>query len=535
MTEELTALRAHVASAAFPELRALVADVARSADLCFQVGPLYADLAKQPLDATLLAAGIAQAHAIDLPARIAELFDGAEVNTTERRPALHTLLRARPEDVAPAQQIRWSEVRETRQRMSTWVTALRAGHATDCGLAAVTDVVNIGIGGSDLGPRLLVEALAVPGAGPLRVHFVSNVDAHALTRVLSGLNPHHTLFILASKSFSTQETLLNGELAKRWLVRGGVSDAARHFLAVSANVPAAQAFGLPPAQVLPMWDWVGGRYSVWSAVGLAVALAIGDAGFQQLLDGAALMDAHFRDSPAPRNLPFLLAWTGHLQRNVFGRAAQAVVPYDDRLRLLPMYLQQLEMESLGKSVQLDGQPVTLATVPVLLPGVGTDAQHAFFQALHQGTEVVPVDFIGVLRPDHAEPHQHQVLLANLLAQSAALLAGRDAAAALAAVPADVPATERAMHASHRGFPGNRPSTTFLLDRLDAKAMGVLLALYEHKVYVQSLLWGINAFDQWGVELGKQLASTLLPAIRTGSGTGFDPSTQGLLSKIAATR
>jgi glucose-6-phosphate isomerase len=306
-------------------------------------------------------------------------------------------------------------------------------------------------------------------------------------------------------------------------------------VAVSANVPAAIKFGIAATQIYPMWDWVGGRYSVWSAVGLSAALAIGMPAFDALLDGAQAMDQHFRHTPWSENLPWLMAWTGVIHRNFLGRAACAVVPYDHRLRLLPAYLQQLEMESLGKSVQTDGEAVQRATVAVLLPGLGTDVQHAFFQALHQGTEVVPVDFIGVLRPDHSELAQHEVLLSHLFAQSAALLRGRTLQEARAGLTSIADPQQAEIMAAQRVFPGNRPSTTLLLERLDPASLGSLLALYEHKVYVQSVLWGINAFDQWGVELGKQIAMQLLPLVRGESSdvSGLDVSTTQLLAKARA--
>ena len=370
----------------------------------------------------------------------------------------------------------------------------------------VTDIVSIGIGGSDLGPRLVVDALALPDAR-FRVHFISNVDGNAARRVLAGLDPKRSAAIVISKTFGTQETLLNGGIVRDWL-----GDDTRLY-AVSTNAQRVADFGIPPERTLPMWDWVGGRYSLWSAVGFPIALAIGMDRFLQLLDGAAAMDAHAASAPLRQNLAVWHALTAVWNRNALHAATQAVLPYDERLKLLPNYLQQLVMESLGKSVHVDGSAVDDDTVPVWWGGAGTDTQHSFFQALHQGTQVVPADFIGVLQADHPYAANHAALLANLLAQTEALANGQ---------ASDDP---------HRRYPGNRPSTLLLLDALTPQSLGMLVALYEHSVYLQSVLWGINAFDQFGVELGKQVANRLLPALNGGD-TASDPVTQALLAEIA---
>jgi glucose-6-phosphate isomerase len=372
--------------------------------------------------------------------------------------------------------------------------------------SAVTDIVNVGIGGSDLGPRLVVDALKDFHGGRFRVHFVTNVDGSDVQHTLRDLDPARTAAILVSKSFGTQETLLNGAILRDWL------GDARRLYAVSANGPRAEAFGVDPARVLPMRDWVGGRYSLWSTVGFAIALAVGLPRFEELLAGAAEMDAHALDAPVAENLPILHALTAIWNRNALGLASQAVVPYDERLELLPAYLQQLVMESLGKSVRSDGGPVGVSTVPVLWGGAGSNVQHSFFQALHQGTETVPADFIGIVRPAHAYADNHAALLANLLAQAEALANGSEA------------------HDPQKAYPGNRPSTLLLLDALTPHSLGMLIALYEHSVYAQSVLWGINAFDQWGVELGKRIAGDLLPAVQ-GEGEAEDPVTRALLAEI----
>ncbi len=389
-----------------------------------------------------------------------------------------------------------------RERMQALVASLQA--------SAVTDVVSVGIGGSDLGPRLVVDALA-PANARLRVHFISNVDGNAARRVLAPLDPARTAAIVISKTFGTQETLLNGRIVRDWLGEGAAYHGGRLY-AVSANVERAGDFGIPPERILPMWDWVGGRYSLWSAVGFPIALAIGMEAFEALLDGAAAMDAHANEAPLRENLAVLHALTAVWNRNGLHAATQAVLPYDDRLRLLPNYLQQLVMESLGKSVRMDGSDVGLHTVPVWWGGAGTDTQHSFFQALHQGTQAVPADFIGVVRAEHGHADNHMALLANLLAQVEALANGQDA---------DDP---------HRRYPGDRPSTLLLLDALTPRSLGMLVALYEHSVYLQSVLWGINAFDQFGVELGKQVASRLLPALQ-GEAEADDAVTRELLREL----
>ena len=343
------------------------------------------------------------------------------------------------------------------------------------------------------------------------MHFISNVDGASAQRVLAGLDPARTAAVLISKTFGTQETLLNGAIVRAWLGDCASLDGGRLF-GVSANVQRAHDFGIDPARILPMWDWVGGRYSLWSAVGFPIALAIGFDAFEALLGGAAELDAHALQAPIERNLAVWHALTAVWNRNARGAATQAVLPYDERLKLLPNYLQQLVMESLGKSVTLEGAPVAGETVPVWWGGPGTDTQHSFFQALHQGTQVVPADFIGVVRPDHPHAENHVALLANLLAQTEAFANGQDS------------------KDPHRRYPGNRPSTLLLLDQLDARALGMLVALYEHSVYLQAVAWGINAFDQFGVELGKEVASSLLPAVR-GEREADDPVTRELLRQI----
>ncbi|GHE25470.1 glucose-6-phosphate isomerase [Vulcaniibacterium thermophilum] len=498
----LSPLRAEAARVARIPLRDLIAqDPDRACGFALRVGPLYASFARQHYDRAARDALFALARELDVLARLRALFGGEPVNVTEGRAALHTALRGNLSSSPTAREAHGEAVR-VRQRMREVIDALAAG--------PVTDIVSVGIGGSDLGPRLAVDALSGPLRGRFRVHFLSNVDGHAAQRVLAGLDPARTAGLLISKSFGTQETLLNGRILREWL-----GDDSRLY-AISANVERAAGYGIPPERILPMWDWVGGRYSMWSAVGLPIALAIGMDGFEALLDGAAEMDAHVLNSEPERNLAVWHAFTAVWNRNARGLESQAVLPYDERLRLLPNYLQQLVMESLGKSVTRDGRPVACATVPVWWGGPGTDTQHSFFQALHQGTSIVPCDFIGVARTDAPYAENHRALLSNLLAQCEALANGQ---------ASDDP---------HRVYPGGRPSTLLLLDALTPRALGALVALYEHSVYLQSVVWQINAFDQFGVELGKQVANRLLPAL-SGEGEADDPVTRALIAELRGVR
>ena len=502
IADRLSPLRAEAARMESIPLRDLIADDPdRSRDFSLRIGPIHASFARQRYDRRALDVLFALGESLDFDGRLAALFAGEHVNATERRPALHTALRSGLSDADRAAQAHLM-AREARTAMQSVVDAIaRAG---------VTDVVSVGIGGSDLGPRLAVDALSQPGGGGIRVHFLSNVDGHAAERVLAGLDPSRTAALLISKSFGTQETLLNGRLLREWL-----GDDTRLY-GITANVGRAAAFGIPVERVLPMWDWVGGRYSMWSAVGLPIAIAIGMEGFEALLQGACAMDAHVAGEPVRRNLAAWHALTAVWNRNALALTSQAVLPYDERLRLLPNYLQQLVMESLGKSVRIDGAEVDVDTVPVWWGGPGTDTQHSFFQALHQGTTVVPCDFVGVVRADAPHRANHDALLSNLLAQSEAFANGQDS---------DDP---------HRRYPGGRPNTMFLLDALTPQALGALIAMYEHSVYLQSVVWGINAFDQFGVELGKQIADRLLPAVR-GEAEADDPVTRALIAEIAAHR
>jgi glucose-6-phosphate isomerase len=462
---------------------------------------------------------------------------GEPVNATERRAVLHMALRAPPEaGFRAGAEDAAAEVAATLGRMREFTRAVQDGTAAAADGGRFTEVLNIGIGGSDLGPAMAARALWTPAA-PLRPHYLANVDGHAFAEVTARLDPRRTLVLVASKTFTTQETMTNAALARAWVAGAvGETGVAAHFAALSTNLKATAAFGIPAERVFPFRDWVGGRFSMWSAIGLSLALALGWDAFARLLAGARAMDEHFLSAPLEHNLPVLLAIAEIWHVNGLGYPTRAVLPYDERLARLPAHLQQLEMESLGKRVTLAGRPVGRATGPVVFGEPGTNAQHSFMQLIHQGTTPVPCDIILVARPDHPFADSHRKLLANGLAQAEALLRGKDAAAVqaeMAAAGADPAGIARLT--PHRVFPGDRPSTTLLLPRLDPFTLGQLVALYEHKVFSLGALWDINAFDQWGVELGKQLAGPILAELEAGApiAGAHDASTAGLLRTICS--
>ena len=513
------------------------ADEARFSRFHLALDGLLLDYSRNLIDAQTLVLLLRLAGEAGLEDAVAGLFAGSEVNFTERRPALHPALRWRGPAPFPSKERNvCGDVAAARERMGEWVEAVHEGRWLGHGGRPIRDVVNIGIGGSDLGPRMVVEALKPLGRPPVNVHFLANVDGTAVSRLLATLAPSTTLFIVNSKSFSTLETLTNAATAKRWLLAAGIpEDAAmqRHFVAVSANRRAVAEFGLSEQNRLPIWDWVGGRYSLWSASGLAIPMAVGMPAYEALLEGAATMDEHFRSEPLARNMPVIMGLLGIWYSNFLGAQSYAIVPYDERLALLPAHLQQLDMESNGKRIDRAGEAVAWDTGPVVWGAVGTNGQHAFFQLLHQGTRLVPADLIGCVRPGHDLTDHHNKLLANLLAQGRALMQGRDIERTRQKLEADGLERREALRlAPHETFPGSRPSNTLLLRSLDARALGMLIALYEHKVFVQSVLWGTNAFDQYGVELGKGMAKALLAEVGAqGDGAKeaeYDPSTTGLL-------
>jgi len=492
------------------------------------------DYSKTALDDTARDLLLQLAESADLTAKIDALMSGEKINTTEGRAVLHTALRAPAdavievdgENVVPG-------IQEVLTRMGGFASALRDGSYVTKSGKAFTDVVNIGIGGSDLGPVMATLALAPYHDGPA-CHFVSNVDGAHIHDVLAGLNPETTLIVIASKTFTTIETMTNAQTAITWLQGTLGEDVSAHLAAVSTAMDKTAAMGIPDARVFGFADWVGGRYSMWGPIGLPIMIAVGPQAFRAFLDGAAAMDQHFRSAPLSENLPALLGLIGVWHNNICGYASRAVLPYDQRLSRLPAYLQQLDMESNGKSVALDGTPLPRASGPVVWGEPGTNGQHAFYQLLHQGTQVIPTEFLIAAtghEPDLA--HQHNLLKANCLAQSEALMLGRswDEAREIAENRGFSGADADRM-AGHLSFPGNRPSVTIAYPKLTPFVFGQIVALYEHRVFTEGVIWGINSFDQWGVELGKELATRLLPMVEGADASQKDASTRGLLAKLS---
>lgn len=481
-------------------------------------GPLRADFSKQAISDTAKQALMSLAAACNLDEWRAKLFAGDRVNTSEGRAVLHMALRG----VGGSDAVQ-SQVAEMRGKMADFATKIRTENT-------FKSVVHIGIGGSDLGPRLMADAFKATGTQALTLRFAENVDGASINDALAGLDPQTTLVVVVSKSFGTQETRMNAEAARTWLTAALGARAGDHFIAVTANRAGAESFNIPADQVFDFWDWVGGRYSVWSAVGLSLQIAYGPEAFDQFLKGAKRMDEHFRDQPLSENLAVMMAMTGVWNRNLLGYNSVAVIPYARHIRKLSAFLQQLEMESNGKGVTRHGTPAGL-TCPIIWGDEGTNSQHAFFQWLHQGTSAgkyggAPVDFVAVLKDHTNRPDHHAALLANCFAQSEALMLGKSETI----VRADLGAREDIDSlAPQKTFSGNRPSTTITLDDLSPFALGHLIALYEHKVFVQGVIWNVNSFDQWGVELGKVLAKTILSEMAAGETGDHDPSTQALMN------
>jgi glucose-6-phosphate isomerase len=493
---------------------ALESDAQRVAAFSCQAPHVFADLSKNRIDAATNILLMQLARECGLEVQRDAMLSGEAINTTENRAVGHVFLRqkwnsARMESTQSAinsvvTQSRREEAARVCESMLAYAAQVRAD-------AAITDVVNIGIGGSDLGPAMATRALAEYVVEGKRFHFVSNIDGHELAATLKTLKPHSTLFLIASKTFTTIETMTNAASAKAWFLANGGTNTARHFAALTTNIEAAKAFGIDTT--FGFWDWVGGRYSLWSAIGLPLAIAIGADNFRRFLSGAAEMDEHFATAPLESNLPVRLALLDVWYRNFHGFTSRCVAPYHAALARFPAYLQQLEMESNGKRVDQSGAALPFHTSPVVWGEPGTNGQHAFFQMLHQGTEVVPMEFIAVKKASHSLAGHHDKLLANALAQAQAFLQGKSS------------------DDGHRHFPGNRPSTFFLLDALTPESLGALIALYEHRVLVQGALWGINSFDQFGVELGKVLAKDIEPRLTSGDVSGLDASTAALIGRL----
>jgi glucose-6-phosphate isomerase len=474
------------------------------------------------------------AREVDVKGWIEKMFRGEKINVTEDRAVLHIALRNRSntpiivdgEDVMPA-------VNSVLKQMRSFTESVRTGSYKGSTGKAMTDIVNIGIGGSDLGPVMVTEALKPYGHPRLNVHFVSNIDGTDIAETLKRLNPETALFIISSKTFTTQETITNAQSAKRWFLERAKDDAAvaKHFVAVSTNAKAVSAFGIDTRNMFEFWDWVGGRYSLWSSIGLSIALYVGMESFEELLTGAHEMDQHFRTAPLEKNIPVILALLGIWYNNFFSAESHAIIPYDQYMHRFPAYFQQGDMESNGKRVTRDGAEVDYSTGPVIWGEPGTNGQHAFFQLLHQGTKLIPADFLAPMQTHNPIGDHHAILLSNFFAQTEALMRGRTEAEArkeLEASGMKGAALEKLL--PHKVFPGNRPTNSIVFKKVTPRTLGSLIALYEHKIFVQGLIWNVNSFDQWGVELGKQLAKTILPELQIEESIkSHDSSTNGLIA------
>ncbi len=506
-----------------------------------QAGELFIDLSKNRITSETVKLLLDLAKESGVEERKRAMFAGEHINLTEDRPVLHVALRNRSNtpiyvdghDVMP-------EVNAVLAQMERFAGAVRSGEWRGHTGERITDIVNVGIGGSHLGPQMAVTALHPFTTDTLRAHFVSNIDGAAMTDVLSGLRPETTLFIISSKTFTTQETMTNAHTARRWLVERLKSEeaVARHFVAVSTNLAKVAEFGISEENVFAFWDWVGGRYSLWSAIGLSIALAVGYGRFVELLEGAHEMDRHFFGTEPAHNAPMLMGLLGVWYGNFFGAESSAVLPYDESLRYLPSYLQQAFMESNGKDVDRAGQPVGWQTGAIIWGSPGTNGQHAYYQLLHQGTKLIPADFIVPAKPLHPLIEHHHILLSNFLAQTEALMLGRTPEQTRALLAEQgAPAERLELLTAAKSFRGNRPTTSILMPQLTPHALGNLIALYEHAIFTQGVVWDVNSFDQMGVELGKELANKLLDEVRAGAATpgAHDTSTTGLLAHIGELR
>ena len=487
-------------------------DPERAERYWLNVGGINVDFSKNRINDEILANLVELAKQACLPERMKQMFNGEKINKTENRAVLHIALRNRTnspievdgEDVMP-------QVNSVLRRMGDFSHSVRSGEWVGYTNQVITDVVNIGIGGSDLGPLMMCTALKDFGHPRLNMHFVSNVDGAQLRDTLAKVHPETTLFIIASKTFTTQETITNANTAREWFLReGSEKDIAKHFVAVSTNKKAVAEFGIDTNNMFEFWDWVGGRYSLWSAIGLPIMLYLGEENFVEMLNGAHLMDQHFINTPLEKNLPVLLGLIGVWYINFYGGGSHVIAPYDQHLHRLPKFIQQLDMESNGKQVQIDGTPVPTETGPIIWGETGINGQHAFFQLLHQGTHITPIDLIASLEKRSNLPGHHEILLSNVFAQAEAFMRGKTPEEARAELQAQgMPEDKIDALVPHKTFSGNRPTNLILMDKVNPRNMGSLIAMYEHKVFTQGVIWGINSFDQWGVELGKQLAKTIL--------------------------
>ncbi|WP_432380043.1 glucose-6-phosphate isomerase [Duganella sp. P38] len=533
-TASFQALASHAADAKNWQLRQLFAsDAQRFPKLTVDAAGLFLDYSKNRLDATTVGLLLDLARERGVERQRDAMLSGEKINLTEQRAVLHTALRMpRGKKLLVDGQDVNADVHAVLDHVKEFTDRVRNGQWLGYSGKQITDIVNIGIGGSDLGPKMAVLALRSYAHPRLKTHFVSNVDGHDMDAALAQVNPETTLFIIASKTFTTAETMLNAGTARTWFLQnGGTQEGlAKHFVAVSTNTTAVAEFGIDTANMFPFWDWVGGRYSVWSAIGLSVALAVGFGFFNDFLAGAHAMDEHFREAPLEQNMPVLLAMVGFWNRQFLNAGSLSIAPYHQDLSRFPAYLQQLDMESNGKRVTRGGGEVDTVTCPVVWGECGTNAQHAYFQLLHQGTDVTPIDFIAALRATHDLAGHHDALLANCFAQSEAFMTGKTADEVRADLAGqNLSAEQVEALVPHKTFPGNRPSNTILMDQLTPGALGALIALYEHKTFVQGVIWDVNSFDQWGVELGKVLAKNIQAEL-TGEvkPERHDSSTNGLI-------
>ena len=500
---------------------------------------LFVDYSKTRITSRVFEGLVALGKAVGIEARRDAMVAGERINVTENRAVLHVALRdtAKGKYLVDGVDV-MGDIQTVLSRMEEFCGEVHNGTRTGATGKPLTTVVNIGIGGSDLGPVMVTEALKPYDIEGRRTFFVSNVDGTHMAQTLAQLDPETTLFVIASKTFTTQETMTNAESAKAWYLEKGGTEAgiANHFIALSTNEEAVSAFGIDTENMFPFWDWVGGRYSLWSAIGLPIALQLGWDNYRALLDGAAAMDRHFEAAPLEENLPALLGLIGVWHRSFLGMATNAVLPYDQYLHRLPAYLQQADMESNGKGVTLSGAAVSYPTGPILFGEPGTNGQHAFYQLIHQGTDVIPCDFIAPAQSHNPLGDHHEKLLANFLAQPEALMRGKTVTEVTTDLQAEgLEGHEIADLANHKVFPGNRPTVSILMEKLTPATLGALIALYEHRIFTQSVVWDINACDQWGVELGKVLAKSILPELKGGEATRHDASTAGLIEKIKAMR
>ena len=529
------ALQEHKTSLTKQSLRDLFAsDKQRFENFSLQFRDIVLDYSKNQVSADTMKLLYELADNCELRKWIDSMFAGELVNHTEQRAVLHTALRKQTnEPVCVAGVDVMPEVREALARMKWLAELVRAGLWKGCTGQSITDIVNLGVGGSDLGPQMVTEALRPYAKRGLHVHFVSNVDPSHIRDTLRGLNPRRTLFIISSKSFTTQDTLANAEVARKWVIDASKDESSisRHFVAVTDNVDAANTFGIAEENTFKMWDWVGGRFSLWSAIGLSIAIYVGMENFESLLEGASEMDEHFRTTPWNENLPVTLALIGIWYNNFFDAETYTVLPYDQHLHRFPAYLQQVDMESNGKRIDRDGAPVDYATGPILWGELGITGQHAFYQLLHQGTKLVPADFIVPYKSLNPLGEHHDILLANFFAQTEALMKGKTESEARAEMEQEGLSKEEIERLlPYKVFAGNKPTNTILFESLTPKTLGSLIAMYEHKIFTQGVIWNINSFDQWGVELGKQLTSKVFKQLREGVEVDdHDDSTNGLIN------